>query len=68
VRSEFARLAKDDPRIDREFTAFLAQAYNLKAIADYAIGPAVNVSPSEVDEAINKATRFVDLVAVLIAE
>jgi uncharacterized protein (UPF0332 family) len=26
VRSEFARLAKDDPRIDRAFSTFLAQA------------------------------------------
>jgi uncharacterized protein (UPF0332 family) len=39
VRSEFARLAKDDPRIDRTYSAFLAQAYSLKSIADYAIGP-----------------------------
>jgi uncharacterized protein (UPF0332 family) len=30
VRSEFSRLAKDDPRIDRSFLTFLAQAYTLK--------------------------------------
>jgi uncharacterized protein (UPF0332 family) len=38
VRSEFARLAKDDPRIDRAFPTFLARAYNLKTAADYAVG------------------------------
>ncbi|MCI0598330.1 MAG: HEPN domain-containing protein [Beijerinckiaceae bacterium] len=37
VRSEFARLAKDDPRINRVFTAFHAQAYYLKAIAACAV-------------------------------
>ena len=30
VRSEFSRLAKDDPRIDRSFLSFLAQAYTRK--------------------------------------
>ncbi|MGA7197661.1 HEPN domain-containing protein [Roseiarcus sp.] len=38
VRSEFARVAKEDPRIDRKLASFLAQAYNLKVIADYAVG------------------------------
>src|SRR5579885_2008089 len=47
VRSEFARLAKDDRQIDRAFPAFLAQAYNLKSIADYAVGVDAHVSPAE---------------------
>ena len=68
VRSEFARLAKDDPRIDRAFPVFLAQAYNLKSVADYAVGADVGVTLEEADEAIVKAARFVDRVAALLLE
>jgi hypothetical protein len=39
VQGEFARLVKDDPRIDTELRAFLPRTYNLKAIADYQTGP-----------------------------
>jgi len=67
VRSEFARLTKEDPEIDRTFPAFLAQAYNLKSIADYGVGIDAHVSPAEADEAIKEAARFVDLIAGLLA-
>jgi hypothetical protein len=59
VRSEFARLAKEDRRIDRGFAAFLARAYNLKATADYAIGDDAGVSLSEAGQAIESAAQFV---------
>jgi uncharacterized protein (UPF0332 family) len=39
VRSEFGRLARRNPGIDRELTRFLATAYQLKVTADYGIGP-----------------------------
>ncbi len=68
VRSEFARLAKDDPRIDRALPAFLAQAYNLKAVADYAVGSDVGVTLEEAEEAIMMASRFVDRIAALLLE
>src|SRR5579883_1382549 len=51
VRSEFARLAKD---------------YNLKSIADYAVGVDAHVSPAEADEAIKEAARFVKLISSLL--
>jgi uncharacterized protein (UPF0332 family) len=35
VNSQFNRLAKDDPRFDIDLRRFLAQAYDLKAVADY---------------------------------
>ena len=35
VRSEFARLAKDEPRIERAFPTFLARAYAFKETADW---------------------------------
>lgn len=67
VRSEFARLARDEPHMDRSFSAFLARAYNLKASADYAIGDDVRVSLSEAGQAIESAERFVDAVSRLLA-
>lgn len=55
VRSEFARLAREEPRIDRRFVTFLARAYNLKATADYAIGADGRISLSEAAQAIESA-------------
>ena len=44
VHGEFARLVKDDPRVDGQLRAFLGRTYNLKAIADYETGPAAHIS------------------------
>lgn len=35
----FARLTKDEPRIDMELRRFLPQSFNMKAVADYELGP-----------------------------
>ena len=67
ARSEFARLAKEDRRIDRAFTAFLAQAYALKEIADYGVGPDAGVTIAEAKQAIETAERFVDCIWDLIS-
>jgi uncharacterized protein (UPF0332 family) len=40
VHGEFARLVKDDPRVDDQLRAFLGRAHGLRAIADYETGPA----------------------------
>jgi uncharacterized protein (UPF0332 family) len=68
VRSEFSRLAKDNRHVDRAFPTFLGQAYNLKAIADYGVGSDSGVSLEEANEAILKATHFVDSIAALVTE
>lgn len=67
VRAEFARLAKDEPRIERVFPTFLARAYSFKEIADYAVGHNAGVSIGEAEQAIEIATRFVDRVARLLS-
>ena len=67
LRSTFARLAKDDPRIDRTFTRFLARAYKSKEITDYGVGPQAIVTTAEAQEMIELATRFVDGIAEIIA-
>jgi uncharacterized protein (UPF0332 family) len=40
VRSQFNRLARQEPGIEREFLTFLAEGYEFKTTADYGIGPA----------------------------
>jgi|SRR5208283_1904054 len=60
VRTELARLVKDDPRFDNELRAFLGRTYNLKAIADYETGPGSQVSPERAREAIQTARRFLE--------
>jgi len=37
LRSEFSRLARDEARIEREYLTFLAEGYEYKSIADYAV-------------------------------
>ena len=66
MRSEFARLARAEPRIDRSFPTFLARAYSFKENADYAIGHGTGLMVSEANQAIEMATRFVDGIALLL--
>lgn len=66
VRSTFARLAKDDPRIDRSLTRFLARAYKVKEIADYGIGPQAVVTIAEAQDTIDAAARFIDRIAEIL--
>lgn len=67
LRATFARLAKDDPGIDRTFTRFLARAYKFKEIADYGIGPQAVVTAAKAQEMIDLATRFVDRIVQILA-
>jgi len=67
VRSEFTRLARREPRIDRELTRFLATAYQFKATADYGIGPAVApISADRAAAAITTAGCFIDTITQLL--
>jgi uncharacterized protein (UPF0332 family) len=67
VRSTFARLVKDDPRVDRALVRFLGRAYRFKEVADYGTGPEAVVSVAQAEEAIASAVRFVDCVASLLS-
>lgn len=68
VQSEFHRLAKDDPSIDKNFPVFLSQAYNLKAVADYETGPDSLVPPERAAAAIETAVRFVESLNKILAK
>jgi uncharacterized protein (UPF0332 family) len=66
VQSEFHRLAKTECAMDRTFPAFLSQVYNLKAVADYELGPDAEIPAERSAAVIETAGRFVDCIAVLI--
>lgn len=68
VRSEFARLANGEPRLDREFSRFLAQAYTLKEIADYTTGPDSEIPSERSASVIETAARFLDCIQQLLSE
>lgn len=67
VRSEFARLAKDDPRIGKAMTAFLPQAYKYKEIGDYGVGADARVTMSDAEAAIRSAGDFFAHIEALLA-
>ena len=62
VRSEFARIVKNDASFARHLTAFLSQAYTLKVAADYAVVPNLAFGADEAAEAIAEAARFIEAV------
>ncbi|ARN81573.1 HEPN domain-containing protein [Methylocystis bryophila] len=66
VRSEFARLVKNEPRLDNELRGFLGYAYQLKEIADYELGSGSKVSAENARAALLTARRFVACVEGLL--
>jgi uncharacterized protein (UPF0332 family) len=68
LRTEFSRLAKDDARLGRPLSAFLARAYTLKTVADYAIGDEVGITLDEASQAIVEAVAFIDGVSKVLQE
>jgi uncharacterized protein (UPF0332 family) len=67
VRSEFSRLAKDEPKIDKDFSTFLAQAYKYKEIGDYSVGTDAIITMPVADDAIKNAAKFIDHIAEILA-
>ena len=63
TRSEFARLAREEPAITREHVSLLGWSYELKNAADY--GQEAVVSHEEAERAIDEAARLVEAVATL---
>jgi uncharacterized protein (UPF0332 family) len=67
VHTQFARLTRDEPRLSRELRQFLPQAYDIKSIADYGIGPDTDVPLDRASAAIDTAEQFVNRVSELLA-
>jgi uncharacterized protein (UPF0332 family) len=67
VRSEFARLARIEPRIGCNLVTFLGTAYQFKIRADYGVGSsATPIMPAEAVAAISMAARFIETIARLL--
>jgi uncharacterized protein (UPF0332 family) len=66
LRSEFARLARTESRIDTKFVGFLARAYTLKSAADYGVDPLAAISLAQAREAAEMARQFVDVIDDLV--
>jgi uncharacterized protein (UPF0332 family) len=67
LRTVFARLAQEEPRLERAYTRFLARAYSFKEAADYGVGPHATVTVAEAQELMNGAAIFVDRVTEILA-
>ena len=67
VRSTFARLVKDDPRVDRALVQFLGRAYRFKEVTITAPAHRRSCTVSEAQEAIALAGQFVDCIASLLS-
>ena len=64
ARSEFARLAQDEPRISHEQVSLLGWSYELKNVADYE--QVEMVSRADAERAIEEAARMVENIAALV--
>ncbi|HET6233953.1 MAG TPA: hypothetical protein VFE41_03145 [Acetobacteraceae bacterium] len=64
ARSEFARLAREQPRVSREQVSLLGWSYDLKNVADYEWESAVSLT--EAERAIEQASQLVETIATLI--
>jgi uncharacterized protein (UPF0332 family) len=67
LRAQFARLAKNEPRIDHTLSEFLGQAYELNSLADCGTGTEAKISATTAAAAVAMAGRFVDCIADLLA-
>jgi uncharacterized protein (UPF0332 family) len=68
LRTVFARLAKDEQLLDPAFTQFLANAYDLKSLADYADRPADRIACEGAAMTIETAERFIAAITMLIEQ
>ena len=64
VHAQFARLTRNEPRLGRELRQF--QAYDIKSIADYGVGPEIDVPLDRAGAAIDTAEQFVNQVTELL--
>jgi hypothetical protein len=58
-------LTHHDPRVDSALRNSLAQAFDLKGIADYATDPSETTTAEDAATAIKTAAQFVDAFAAL---
>lgn len=65
VRNTFFLLTRHDPRVDPGLRSFLAQAFDLKGVADSATDPSETTTADDAAAAMATAARFVAAFAAL---
>jgi uncharacterized protein (UPF0332 family) len=66
VHTQFARLTRNETRLSLALRQFLPQAYDMKSVADYGLGPEADVPLDRAAAAIETAEQFVNLIAELL--
>jgi uncharacterized protein (UPF0332 family) len=66
VHRLLSQLARNEPEL-ADLALFLSQAYNLKAVADYELGPGAGVPLDRASSAIDRAAQLIDQIAALLA-
>jgi uncharacterized protein (UPF0332 family) len=67
LRTTYAQLAADEPRLDQGFTRFLARAYTFKEVTDYGVGSQGTVSAADAEEMIEDAVRLIERIGEILA-
>jgi len=65
VHRMLSQLARREPQL-ADLALFLSQAYNLKAVADYELGPGASVPLDRASAAIDQAAQFIEQIAALL--
>jgi uncharacterized protein (UPF0332 family) len=66
VHRLLSQMGRSDPRL-ADLALFLSQAYNLKAVADYELGPGAGVPLERASAAIDRVAQFIDQIAAMLA-
>jgi uncharacterized protein (UPF0332 family) len=67
VHVQFARLTKNEPRLDVELRQFLPKSYHMNATTDYGVDPGIGITSEQAVWAINTADRFIQCVTTLLS-
>jgi len=59
VQSEFARITRNGPGVDKTLRGVLSRSYDFKAFADYFTGPITSISADEAADAVAASQRFI---------
>jgi len=67
LRIAYARAARDEQKLDPDFGPLLSRSYKFKEVADYGVGPTVEITIGDAQAVIGSAERFIDAVALILA-
>jgi uncharacterized protein (UPF0332 family) len=66
LRTAYARAARGEPRFDPSLSRLLSRAYKFKEVADYGVGPTIEITTSDAQQAIDNAERFIGAISDLL--